>query len=89
MGNQDMVRLVLCRLEFDFMNFLLQEHEQNLNRFLLVLGMHNIILFKLVTLATLSLSFRTLMLHNVYHEFYGGSNIIVGVFIQVAQKFQT
>jgi len=89
MGNQDMVRLVLCRLEFDFMNFLLQEHEQNLNRFLLVLEMHNIILFKLVTLATLSLSFSTLMLHNVYHEFYGGSNIIVGVFIQVAQKLQT
>jgi len=89
MGNQDMVRLVLCRLEFDFMNFLLQEHEQNLNRFLLVLEMHNIILFKFVTLATLSLSFSTLMLHNVYNEFYSGSNIIVGVFIQVAQKLQT
>jgi hypothetical protein len=89
MGNQDVVRLVLCRLEFDFMNFLLQEHEQNLNRFLLVLEMHNTILFKLVTLATLSLSFSTLMSHNLYHEFYGGNNIIVGVFFQVAKKFQT
>jgi hypothetical protein len=89
MGNQEVVRLVLRRLEFDFMNFLLQEHEQNLNRLLLVLEICNTILFKLVTLAILSLSFSTWMSHNLYHEFYGGSNIIVGVFIQVAQKFQT
>jgi hypothetical protein len=89
MEKQDMVRLVLRRLEFDFMNFLLQEHEQSLNRFLLVLEMRNTILFKLVTLVTLSLFFSTLMSRNLYHEFHGGSNIIVGVFIQVAQKFQT
>jgi hypothetical protein len=42
-----------------------------------------------LTLVALPFSFKISMLHNFHHEFYVGKNLIVGVFIQVAQKLQT
>ncbi len=42
-----------------------------------------------LALVALPLYFEISMLHNFHHEFYVSNNLIVGVFIQVAQKLQT